>query len=130
MSFNLNKVSIAGNLTRDPEAKAVGNSTITKFSIAVNRQWKGNDGEQKKETEFINCEAWGKTAENVARFLTKGSGAYVEGRIKTDTFQDKDGNKRSATKIVADSVQFVGGKPSASTEAAPAQAEVGEEIPF
>lgn len=129
MSFNLNKVCVAGNLTRDPESRAVGQSTVTKFSLAVNREFKGGDGEKKKETEFLTIETWGKTAENVARYLTKGAGCYVEGRIKTDTYE-KDGQKRSATKIVADSVQFLGGKPAASTEAAPAQAEDGETVPF
>ncbi len=128
MSFNLNRVSLAGNLTRDPESRAVGTSTVTKFSLAVNREYTSN-GEKKKETEFLTIETWGKTAENVARYLTKGSGCYVEGRIKTDTYE-KDGQKRSATKIVADSVQFIGGKPTAQAEAAPPQADAGEEVPF
>ena len=107
--MNINKVMVCGNLTRDPEAKAVGNSTVTKFSIAVNREFKGSDGEKKKEVEFVNIEVWGKVAENVARYLKKGSEAFIEGRLKTDTYE-KDGQKRSITKVVADSVQF-GAKP-------------------
>jgi len=131
--MNINKVMVCGNLTRDPEAKAVGNGTVTKFSIAVNRQYKGGDGEIKKEVEFVNIEVWGKVAENVARYLKKGSEAYAEGRLKTDQYE-KDGQKRSFTKVVADIVQF-GSTPKADAGQAMPQddqpAAYGDgEVPF
>lgn len=120
--MNINKVIACGNLTRDPESKTAGNSTVTKFSIAVNRQFKGKDGQQQKEVEYLNIEVWGKTAENCAQYLRKGSEAFVEGRIKTDSYE-KDGQKKSYTKIVAEVVQF-GAKPRGEGgEQAPASGE-------
>lgn len=111
MSLNLNHVTLAGNLTRDPEVRFLANEqAVASFGLAINRRYKGKDGEKKEEATFVDCEAWGRTAELVGQYLTKGSPAYVEGRLKLDQWEDKDGQKRSKLKVVADSVQFLGSK--------------------
>lgn len=112
MSLNINRVTAAGNLTRDPELKQIGpDKVVAAFGIAVNRTWKNSAGEKQEEPTFIECEAWGRTAELVGQYLKKGDPAYVEGRLKQDTWDDKtDGKKRSKTKVAVDNVQFLGGK--------------------
>jgi single-strand DNA-binding protein len=109
MALNLNTVFLAGHLTRDPEVRPLaGEKVVTNFSLAINRRYKGADGEIKEESTFVDCEAWGRTAELVGQYLAKGSAAYVEGRLRLDSWQDKDGQKRSRLKVVVDSVQFMG----------------------
>ena len=111
MAVSLNKVYIAGNLTRDPETRFLANeSAVCNFGLAVNRRYRGADGEYKEETTFVDIEAWGRTAELVGQYLTKGRGALVEGRLKLDSWEDRDGNKRNKLKVVADNVQFLGGR--------------------
>jgi len=112
MSLNLNQVIISGNLTRDPEIRSLAEGKmVTIFSIANNRKWKGNDGIQHEEVNFIDCEAWGRTAEMVGQYLTKGSGCVVLGRIKFESWTDKESVKRSKLKVVVETVQFVGHRP-------------------
>lgn len=103
----LNNVVLVGNLTRDPECRHVGeNSTcVTKFGLAVNRKYSG-----KEETTFVDVECWGKTAEVVAEYCSKGRQVAVVGRLKQDSWEDKDGNKRSKLFVVAEEVKFVGGR--------------------
>lgn len=109
--MNINCWHGCGNLTRDPELTAAGESHVCKFSIAINRTWKDRNGEKKEEVTFVDCEAWGKTAELIGQYLTKGSECYVEGRLKLDAWEDKKtGEKRSKLKIIAEKVQF-GRKP-------------------
>jgi single-strand DNA-binding protein len=109
MPLNLNHVTLAGHLTRDPEVKNLsGQKTVAVFGLAANRRWKTPEGEQKEEVTFVDCEAWGRTAELIGQYLAKGSPAYVEGRLKTDAWEDKEGHKRSRLKLVVDSVQFLG----------------------
>jgi single-strand DNA-binding protein len=109
MSLNLNTVMLAGHLTRDPQLRSLANDkTVAAFSLAINRRFKGADGEIKEESTFVDCEAWGRTAELIGQYLAKGSACYVEGRLKLDAWEDKDGGKRSRLKVVADSVQFMG----------------------
>ena len=121
MSFNYNRVTIAGNLTRDPEVRFLaGERAVAHFGLAINRRWKDKDGQAQEETLFVDCEAWGRTAELVGQYLTKGSGAFIEGRLKLDAWEDKDGQKRSKIKVVADSVQFIGGKSDGAAPAAEA----------
>lgn len=110
MSLNYNRVIIAGNLTRDPELREAGASQVAGFGLAVNRRYKGRDGEMQEETTFVDVEAWGRTAELCGQYLSKGRAALVEGRLKLDSWEDKDGGKRSKLKVVADSVQFLGGR--------------------
>jgi single-strand DNA-binding protein len=109
MSLNVNTVILAGHLTRDPEMRSLaGEKVVVNFSLAINRRYKGNDGEIKEDSTFVDCEAWGRTAELVGQYLAKGSAAYVEGRLKLDNWQDKDGKNRSRLKVVVENVQFVG----------------------
>ena len=105
----INKVFLLGNLTRDPEVKLLGGDRATaSFGLAVNRKWKGADGEAKEEVTFVDCECWGRTAETVGQFLTKGSKCLIEGRLKLDSWEDKTtGEKRSKLKVVAEQVKFL-----------------------
>lgn len=108
MSLTLNTVILAGRLTRDPEVKTLaGEKAVVSFSLAINRRFKGADGELKDEVTFVDCEAWNRLAELVGQYLVKGSGCYVEGRLKLDSWQDKDGKPRSRLKVVAETVQFM-----------------------
>jgi single-strand DNA-binding protein len=121
----LNKVFLIGNLTRDPELRVTPKGTaICQFGMAVNRQFKDESGATRDETTFVDIEAWGKQGELVSKYLSKGSPAMVEGRLKLDQWEDKtSGQKRSKLKIVLDNVQFLssrgaggGGAPHAPTE--------------
>jgi len=110
MAANLNKVFLMGNLTRDPELKYTPQGTaVAKFAIAVNRQFKGGDGEMKKEVNYFNIVVWGKSGENCSKFLSKGRPVFVEGRLQNRSYETQDKQKRTVTEIVADSVQFLGG---------------------
>lgn len=114
--LNVNTVILAGHLTRDPELRPLGgDKVVVNFSLAINRRYKGNDGEIKEESTFVDCEAWGRTAELIGQYLAKGSAAYVEGRLKLDAWQDKEGKNRSRLKVVVDNVQFVGPPKAKST---------------
>ncbi len=105
----LNKVFLIGNLTRDPELRVTPKGTaICQFGIAVNRQFKDESGATRDETTFVDIEAWGKQGELVSKYLSKGSLAMVEGRLKLDQWEDKtSGQKRSKLKVVLDNVQFL-----------------------
>jgi single-strand DNA-binding protein len=132
----LNKVFLIGNLTRDPELRVTPKGTaICQFGIAVNRQFKDESGATRDETTFVDIEAWGKQGELVSKYLSKGSLAMVEGRLKFDQWEDKtSGQKRSKLKVVLDNVQFLssrgsgagggqaapGGEAEASGQGAPA----------
>ena len=112
----INKAMVYGNLTRDPEMKALPNGgNVTSMSIATNRVYNDRDGKKQEEVEYHNIVVFGKQAENVAKYLTKGSGAFIEGRLQTRSW-DKDGVKMYRTEIVADFVQF-GAKSGDSTPA-------------
>jgi single-strand DNA-binding protein len=135
----VNKVFLMGNLTRDPELKSTSsNQSIANFSVAVNEKWTDKSGEKKERVAFIDCEAWGKTAENVARFFTKGKPIIVEGRLKQDSWEDKaTGAKRSKLLVTVDTFHFCGGDKGGGSASAPAQARNGgsdeidaESIPF
>ena len=105
----MNKVMLIGRLTTKPELKYTGsNLPYTRFSLAVNRTFSNAQGQ--RETDFINIVVWRKQAENVCQYLDKGSLVSVEGRIQTGSYDDKDGNKRYTTDVVADSVQFLESK--------------------
>ncbi len=109
MPFNLNHVQLAGHLTRDPQIRMLaGDRSVAAFSIAINRRWKTPEGEAKEDSTYIDCEAWGRQGELVGQYLTKGSPCYIEGRLKLDQWDDKDGTKRSKLKVVVDTVQFLG----------------------
>ena len=102
-----NSVIVLGNLTRDPELKSLANDTkVANFSIATNRSWL-KDGEKKEEVEFHNIVVFGRQAETSAQYLKKGSQALVTGRLKTQSWEDKDTQKKMyRTEIIAENVQF------------------------
>lgn len=115
MAGNLNKVFLMGNLTRDVEVRHTQNNTaIGKFGMAVNRRYSVGDGptrEQREEVTFVDCEAWGRTAEVISQYLRKGNPILVEGRLRLDQWEDKNGGgKRSRLLVVVESFQFVGSK--------------------
>lgn len=109
MAGNVNKVILMGNLTRDVELKyTAGNQAVANLGLAVNRRYTTADGEKREETTFIDCEAWGKTAEIMSKYLGKGRPVFIEGRLKLDSWQDKEsGEKRSKLRVVVESFQFV-----------------------
>jgi single-strand DNA-binding protein len=103
----INKAMLIGNLTRDPEKRALPNGTVvTSLSLATNRVWKDRDGAKQESTDYHNVVVFGRPAETAAQYLKKGQSVYVEGRIQTRSWDDKDGTKKYRTEIVADSVQF------------------------
>jgi len=105
--MNLNKVIIIGRMTVDPELKNTSSgNAVTNFSVATNRYWTNNDGEKQEETQFHNVVVWGRQAEVVNQFLSKGSLIMIEGRLQTRTWEGQDGQKRRTTEIVAQNIQF------------------------
>lgn len=135
--MNVNKVFLAGNLTRDPEVSMMpNNKPICKFGIASNRKWKTESGEPKEEVCFVDCVAFGKTGEIIGQYFSKGKPIFIEGRLKFEQWEAKDGGgKRNRLTVIADNFQFVGGKSdsggnqSSLDEAAVAVA-TGEGLPF
>jgi single-strand DNA-binding protein len=102
----LNKAMVYGNLTRDPEMKSLPSGMqVTSFSVATNRIYNDRDGKRQESVDYHNIVVFGKTAETVSKYLKKGSGAFVEGRLQTQSWE-KDGVKQYRTEIVADRVQF------------------------
>ena len=102
----LNKAMVYGNLTRDPEMKALPSGMqVCSFSLATNRVYNDRDGKRQESTDYHNIVVFGKQAENCAKYLTKGSSTYVEGRMQTRSWE-KDGQKQYRTEVVADRVQF------------------------
>lgn len=107
---NLNKVMLMGNLTRDPELRYTPNNTaVANLGMAINRRWFNKQtNENQEETTFVDLEAWGRTAEVLNQYLKKGRPLYVEGRLKLDTWQDKEsGGNRSKLKIVVETFEFL-----------------------
>ncbi len=118
----LNKVLIIGNLTRDPELKALPSGMkVCSFGVATNRTYKDKEGNKQETTEFHNVSAFGKIGELVAQYMKKGSQVYLEGRLQTRSWDGKDGEKKYRTEIIADTVQF-GNRP---TGAGSAKSSVG-----
>ena len=123
--MNINHSVISGNLVRDPEMRTVGaDKVVTSFTIAHNSRYKSADGEQREDVSFIDIEAWGRQGEIAAQYLTKGAQTIVEGRIKQDNWTDKEGQKRSKLKLVADKVHLMpkGERSATDSDVAPAAA--------
>jgi single-strand DNA-binding protein len=109
----VNKVILVGNLGKDPEVRYTsGGQAVANLRIATSRSWTDKQsGQRKEETEWHDVEVWGKQAEQCGEYLAKGRQVYVEGRLKTDKWQDKQTNQeRSKVKVVADTVRFLGGR--------------------
>lgn len=103
----INKVMLYGNLTRDPEMRAMpGGGQVTSFSVATNRTFKKADGSKGEQVEFHNIVVFGRQAETCAQYLKKGSPAYIEGRIQTRSWDNKEGVKQYKTEVIAERVQF------------------------
>ena len=108
MAGYLNKAMIIGNLGRDPEMRYTqGGQAVTNFSLATNRRWVGRDGEPGEATEWHNIVAWGKLAEICNEYLSKGSSVYIEGRLQTRQYEDREGITRRTTEIVALEMQML-----------------------
>ena len=129
----LNKVILIGNLTRDPELKAIASGNkVCSFGLATNRVYKDSNGVRQEKTEFHNIVVWGKTAENVAMYMKKGSQVLVEGRLETRSWDDATTNtKKYRTEVIADTIQFgsknTGGSfQSPSSSSVPAKAKEEE----
>lgn len=113
---NLNKVMLMGNLTRDPEVKYTPKGTaVCGLSLAINRSWNDDKGNKMEEVTFVEVELWGRTAEVAGEYLRKGRPVFVEGRLKLDTWEDKEtGKQRSKIKVVGEHIEFIGAKLEAS----------------
>ena len=110
-SRGLNKVQIIGNLGRDPEMRFTQDGTpVTNFSVAVNDSWQGRDGEQRERTEWFRIVAWRRLAEITNEYLRQGSRVYVEGRLETREWQDREGNDRITTELIARDLLMLGGR--------------------
>ena len=118
--MSLNKAMIIGNLGRDPEMRYTPNGqAVTQFTVAVNRNYKDASGEWKEETEWFRVVAWAALAERTAEYLRKGRKVYVEGRLQTRTWDDKDGQKRYTTELVANTVTALDPRPREDGAAEP-----------
>ncbi len=119
---NYNKILLMGNLTRDPQLSYLpSNTPVVEFGLAVNRRFKRQDGEQGEETLFIDCRAFGRTAEVINQYLQKGRPIFVEGRLQLDQWQDKDGNKRSKHRVFVENFQFVDSKGDGGNQGGPSE---------
>lgn len=109
----LNRVQLIGYLGKDPETRFTPTGRkVAHFSLAVTNRWKSADGEMKEYTEWINIEAWGRLGEICQQYLHKGSLVYVEGRLRTDRYEDKEGETKYFTKVVALTMQMLDKKPA------------------
>ncbi|MHC4758305.1 MAG: single-stranded DNA-binding protein [Planctomycetota bacterium] len=140
---NFNKVLLMGNLTREPQLTYLPSQTaVVDFGLATNRKWKSQDGSQREETCFIDCRAFGRTAENINKYLSKGRPVFLEGRLTFDSWTAQDGTKRSRHRVTVENFQFLPGGGTAVNDAgrqdamqAPDSAqtpaaEASDDIPF
>lgn len=119
----LNRVVMIGNLTDDPELRYTQNGTArTRFSIAINRSWRDREGNMKEEVTFVPVVVWGPQAEHCANFLSKGRPVAVDGRLRIDTFETQEGERKKVIEVVAESVQFLGSGGGRSSEASSSEA--------
>jgi single-strand DNA-binding protein len=119
---SFNKVILAGNLTRDPELRYTPKGTaVAKIGLAVNRTWTGEDGQKKEEVNFIDVEAWGRQGEVIAQYMKKGRPLLIEGRLKLDTWEDKNTKQKvSKLKVVLEGFSFIDSKGGDAGGSAPA----------
>ena len=107
---SINKVILIGNLGRDPEVRYTpGGAAVANFTLATNEAWTGKDGKKEERTEWHRVVCWNRIAELCGEYLSKGRPVYVEGRLQTREWEDKDGHKRQTTEIIANTIQFLGG---------------------
>ena len=130
----LNRVQLIGRLGRDPESKFTPTGKkVTHFSLAVSRRWK-TAGETKENTEWVNIEAWGRLGEVCQEYLQKGNLVFLEGRLKTEKYEDRDGDTKYFTKVVTQFIQFLSGNRAGDSlleqDSAVEADELESEIPF
>lgn len=105
-----NKILLLGNLTRDPQLSYTPNQTaVVDFGLATNRKWTGQDGSAREETCFVDCRAFGRQAENINKYLSKGRMVFIEGRLTFDSWTAQDGTKRSKHRVTVENMQFMPG---------------------
>lgn len=128
----VNKVILIGNLGKDPEVRYLDNGVaVANFSLATTENYKNKEGERVSQTEWHNIVLWRGLAEVAEKWLKKGSSVYVEGKIRTRKWEDKDGNTRYSTEILGDNMTMLGGKPSSETPVEVAQAtDKKDDLPF
>jgi len=130
VAASLNRVFLMGNLTRDPELRYIPSGTaVTGFDLAVNRMYTSQSGEKKQETSFVKIVVWGRRAEVCAEYLAKGSPAFVEGRLRSRSWETQDGQKRNTIEVVANNVQFLRGAQKGKQPLPSAGAETSNETP-
>lgn len=133
---SVNKVILVGHLGRDAEVRYTpGGAAVAKFSVAMTEKWTDKSGQRQERTEWANVDLWGKAAESLSQYLTKGKQVYIEGRLQTDEYTDKDGQKRKATRVRADRVTLLGGGETPRREASepssvPVEPLDDDSIPF
>jgi single-strand DNA-binding protein len=119
MAGSVNKVILIGHLGADPEIRYTqGGSPVANLRLATNESWTNKNGQKEERTEWHRVVLWSKLAELAGQYLTKGRQVYIEGRLQTRSWDDKDGNKRYSTEIVGTSMQFLGGPGDRKTETA------------
>jgi len=125
MTYGLNKVMILGKLGRDPEMRYTPSGRpVTTFSVAVNRSWNTADGERRTETEWFNVVAWSKLAETCKQYLSKGKQVYIEGRLQTRRWEDKESVKHSTVEVVAAEMILCGERREANSQTTTAEESV------
>ncbi|MDY6843077.1 MAG: single-stranded DNA-binding protein [Thermodesulfobacteriota bacterium] len=132
-SSGVNKVILIGNLGADPELRYTPSGVpVANFRVATNEVWVSQDGEKGERTEWHRVVAWRKLAETCGEYLSKGKQVYIEGKIRTRSWEDRDGNKRYTTEIVADSIQMLGSKDKSMEDSQLHDADFSSEddIPF
>jgi single-strand DNA-binding protein len=137
MGGSVNKVILVGNLGADPEVRFTpGGQSVCNFRVATTETWKDKDGSKKERTEWTRIVVWGKLAELCGEYLRKGRQCFVEGRLQTREYEDKEGRKAYSTEVVASNVVFLGGRggaseaPAGSTDPAPPGPVGEDDIPF
>lgn len=124
---SLNKVFLMGNLTRDPELRYTpAGLAVASFGIAINRAWTAKTGEQKEEVCYVDINIFGRRAEVVGEYFSKGNPIFIEGRLQFNQWETKDGQKRSTLRVVADNFQFIGGMAKRSDEEGGALSKEGK----
>ncbi len=127
---SVNKVILIGNLGKDPDLRYTpGGQAVASFTMATNEKWRDKEGNMQDKTEWHNIVVWGRQAEIAKEYLAKGRPAYIEGRLQTRSWDDKDGNKRYITEIVAQRIQFLGSREQGAGASSGSGGEMPPEAP-
>jgi len=127
---NFNKVILAGNLTRDPQLSYLpSNTPVCEFGLAINRKWKSQTGEMKEEVCFVDCQAFGRQAETISQYLSKGRPVLIEGHLRYQQWESKEGQKRSKLTVMVGNFQFLGPPPEGGARSASGRAGMDRVAP-